>query len=37
MIDTAVVLSARLHELPIATSDPDDMRRLDPRAALIIV
>ncbi len=37
VIDAAVVLAARVHDVPIATSDPDDMRRLDPRVALIIV
>jgi len=37
VIDAAVVLSAREHDLPIATSDPDDLRRLDPRARLVAV
>jgi len=37
VIDAAVVLSARAHELPIATSDPDDLRRLDPKVRLLVV
>jgi len=37
VIDDAVVLSAREHELPIATSDLDDLRRLDPRGRLVAV
>jgi hypothetical protein len=37
MIDAAVVLSAREHGLPVATSDPDDLRRLDPSARLVAV
>ncbi len=37
VIDAAVVLSAREHDFPIATSDPDDLRRLDPRARIVTV
>lgn len=35
--DASVVLSARDHDLPVATSDPDDLRRLDPRIRLVVV
>jgi len=37
VIDAAVVLAAREHDFPIATSDPEDLRRLDPRARLVTV
>ncbi|CAN5377124.1 hypothetical protein BH09MYX1_BH09MYX1_03940 [soil metagenome] len=37
VIDAAVVLSAREHELPVATSDPDDLRRLDPRVRIVAI
>jgi hypothetical protein len=37
VIDAAVVLSAREHEVPIATSDPEDLRRLDPSVRLVAV
>lgn len=37
VIDAAVVLSAREHRLPVATSDPDDLRRLDPSVRLVAV
>ena len=37
VVDASVVLSAREHDAPIATSDPDDLRRLDPRARLVVV
>ncbi|HSO39801.1 MAG TPA: PIN domain-containing protein [Labilithrix sp.] len=37
VIDAAVVLSAREHALPVATSDPDDLRRLDARVRLVAV
>ncbi|CAN5923507.1 hypothetical protein BH11MYX4_BH11MYX4_15840 [soil metagenome] len=37
VIDAAVVLSAREHARPVATSDPDDLRRLDPRVRLVAV
>jgi len=37
VIDAAVVLSAREHRLPVATSDPDDLRRLDSSVRLVAV
>jgi hypothetical protein len=37
VIDASVVLAARARGHRIATSDPDDLRRLDPRADLIVV
>lgn len=37
VIDASVVLGARARGHRIATSDPDDLRRLDPRAELIVV
>ncbi len=37
VIDAAVVLSAREHELPVATSDPDDLRRLDAKVRLVAI
>ncbi len=37
VVDASVVLSAREHELAVATSDPDDLRRLDPRVRLVLV
>jgi PIN domain len=37
VIDAAVVVSAREHGASIATSDPDDLRRLDATLALIEV
>jgi hypothetical protein len=37
VIDASVVLSAREHELAVATSDPDDLRRLDARLRLVAV
>ena len=37
VIDAAVVLSAREHDLPVATSDPDDLRVLDPKVRLVAV
>lgn len=37
VIDASVVLGARARSHRIATSDPDDLRRLDPRAELIVV
>jgi hypothetical protein len=37
VIDAAVVLTAREHDLPVATSDPDDLRRLDARVRLVAV
>lgn len=37
VIDASVVLGARARGDRIATSDPEDLRRLDPRADLIVV
>jgi hypothetical protein len=38
VIDASVVLCAREHgRAPIVTSDPEDLRRLDPGARLIVV
>jgi hypothetical protein len=37
VIDASVVLAAREHDLPIATSDPVDLRRLDPTVRLVLV
>jgi hypothetical protein len=37
VIDATVVLSARQHELPVATSDPGDLRRLDAKVRLVVV
>jgi hypothetical protein len=37
LIDASVVLAGREHRASIATSDPDDLKRLDPDAALIVV
>lgn len=37
VIDAAVVLAARAHAFPIATSDPDDLRRLDAKVRLVTV
>lgn len=37
VIDATVVLCARSRNHRIATSDPDDLRRLDPRAELMVV
>ena len=37
VIDATVVLCARARGDRVATSDPDDMRRLDPTLALIVV
>lgn len=34
IVDATVVLSARVHRATIVTSDPDDLRRLDPTARL---
>jgi hypothetical protein len=35
--DAHVVICARRHALPIVTSDPDDLKRLDPDAVLIAI
>jgi hypothetical protein len=37
VIDASVVLAAHGRDHRIVTSDPDDLRRLDPRADLIVV
>jgi len=37
VIDASVVIIARERRDPIVTSDPDDLRRLDPAAATIAV
>ena len=37
VIDASVVLCARGHKTAIVTSDPDDLRRLDPNVELIVV
>jgi len=37
VIDASVVLSARQHELPVATSDPSDLRKLDIKVRLVAV
>jgi len=37
VIDASVVLGARARGHQIVTSDPSDLERLDPRAALIVV
>lgn len=37
IIDASVVILARERRDPIVTSDPDDLRRLDPRAQIIAV
>ncbi len=37
VIDASVVILARVRRDPIVTSDPDDLRRLDPAAQIIAV
>ena len=37
VIDASVVILARVRQDPIVTSDPDDLRRLDPAAQIIAV
>ena len=37
VIDAAVVLAAREHGLPVATSDPADLQRLDATVRLVVV
>ena len=35
VIDASVVLCARAHGHPVVTSDPDDLRRLDPNVKIV--
>jgi predicted nucleic acid-binding protein len=35
VVDASVVLLARKHSAPIVTSDPEDLRRIDPMAHLV--
>lgn len=37
VVDASVVLAARARRAPVLTSDPDDLRHLDPRAAIFTV
>lgn len=37
VIDASVVILARMRQNPIVTSDPDDIKRLDPTAQVITV
>jgi hypothetical protein len=37
IVDAHVVLCARRSRQPIVTSDPDDLRRLDPDAELVVI
>jgi PIN domain len=37
VVDASVVLCARLHRQGVATSDPEDLRRLDPRLPLTVL
>jgi len=37
IVDASVVLCARTHGARIVTSDPEDLRRLDPKADLIVI
>jgi predicted nucleic acid-binding protein len=37
IVDAHVVICARRNGEPIVTSDPDDLRRLDPSARLIVI
>ena len=37
VVDASVVLSARQHGLPVATSDPGDLRKLDMKVRLVVV
>ena len=34
VVDASVVLAARAHRAPVVTTDPDDLRRLDPGVEL---
>jgi hypothetical protein len=35
IVDAHVVMLARRHAMPVITTDPDDLRALDPKAAVI--
>lgn len=37
VIDASVVILARQRSLPVLSSDPDDLRRLDPRLDVVIL
>lgn len=37
VIDASVVICARKFQTPVMTSDPDDLRRLDPTIRLVVV
>jgi len=37
VVDASVVLTARRRRVGVVTSDPDDLRRLDPTLALVVV
>lgn len=37
VVDASVVVLARRHDLRVVTSDPDDLRRLDPRLDVVTV
>ena len=37
VIDASVVLCARSRQHRVATSDPDDLRRLDPRTEVVVI
>jgi|SRR5579875_3157399 len=37
VVDASVVIAARTHHQTVVTSDPDDLRRLDPRLALFTI
>lgn len=37
IVDVHVVLHARLHGHQVVTSDPDDLRRVDPRLPMVVI
>ena len=37
IVDVHVVLHARMHGHQVVTSDPDDLRRVDPRLPMVVV
>jgi predicted nucleic acid-binding protein len=37
VIDASVVIAARLHDRTVVTSDPDDLRHLDPQLRLMTI